>query len=144
MSLQEIQQFQEKHEVARADDIVGTDQPDIYSISCNASRLMLEIFQMIHRGGYQIFQVGYINKNWTCWDKRVKFKKAKLVLTEDKEWRNHHQKEGNTNCLRSRIRGRDCILDFWGKVVPLKTCFIQAKIKFLLKKNWHNLMTSWS
>ena len=27
MSLQEMQQFQEKHEVARADAIVGTDQP---------------------------------------------------------------------------------------------------------------------
>ena len=27
MSLQETQQFQEKHEVARADDIVGTDRP---------------------------------------------------------------------------------------------------------------------
>ena len=26
MSLQEVRQFQEKHEVARADDIVGTDQ----------------------------------------------------------------------------------------------------------------------
>ena len=28
MSLQEMQQFQEKHQVARADDIVGTDQLD--------------------------------------------------------------------------------------------------------------------
>ena len=26
-SLQEMQQFQEKHEVARGDDIVATDQP---------------------------------------------------------------------------------------------------------------------
>ena len=32
MSLQEMQQFQEKHEVARADDIVGTDQPHTASV----------------------------------------------------------------------------------------------------------------
>ena len=32
MSLQEMQQFQEKHEVARADDIVGTDKPHASSV----------------------------------------------------------------------------------------------------------------
>ena len=32
MSLGEMQQFQEKHEVARGDDIVGTDQPDTASV----------------------------------------------------------------------------------------------------------------
>ena len=32
MSLQEMQQFQEKHEVARADDIVGTDQAHTASV----------------------------------------------------------------------------------------------------------------
>ena len=33
MSLQEMQQFQEKHhEVARADNIVGTDQPHTASV----------------------------------------------------------------------------------------------------------------
>ena len=62
---------------------------------------MLEIFQMIHRGGYQTFQVGCIKKNCTCWGKTVKFKKAKVVLAEDKEWKNHHQKEENSYCLRS-------------------------------------------
>ena len=35
MSLQEIQQFQEKQEVARADDIVGTDQPHTASVGMN-------------------------------------------------------------------------------------------------------------
>ena len=113
-----------------------------YQVEC--IKVMLEIFQMIHRGGYQTFQVGYINKNWTCWNKTVKFKKAKVVLAEDKDWRNYHRKEGNTNCLTLRIRGRDCIVDFWGKMVPLKICFIQARIKLLLKKSWHNSMTSWS
>ena len=32
MSLQEMQQFREKHKVARADDIVGTDQPHTVSV----------------------------------------------------------------------------------------------------------------
>ena len=32
MSLQEMQQFQEKHKVARADAIVGTDQPHAASV----------------------------------------------------------------------------------------------------------------
>ena len=32
MSLEEMQQFQEKHDVARADDIVGTDQPHTASV----------------------------------------------------------------------------------------------------------------
>ena len=32
MSLQEMQQFQEKHEVARADDIVCTNQPNTASV----------------------------------------------------------------------------------------------------------------
>ena len=32
MSLQEIQQLQEKHEVARADDMVGTNQPHTLSV----------------------------------------------------------------------------------------------------------------
>ena len=32
MSLPDIQQFQEKHKVARADDKVGTDQPHTASV----------------------------------------------------------------------------------------------------------------
>ena len=32
MSLQEMQQFQEKHEVAGANDVVGTDQPHKASV----------------------------------------------------------------------------------------------------------------
>ena len=32
MSLQEMQQFQEKHNVVRADDIVGTDKPHTSSV----------------------------------------------------------------------------------------------------------------
>ena len=32
MSLQEMQQFQEKHKAARADDIVGTDQQHTSSV----------------------------------------------------------------------------------------------------------------
>ena len=32
MSLQEMQQFQEKHKVVRADDIVGTDKPHTSSV----------------------------------------------------------------------------------------------------------------
>ena len=32
MSLEEMQQFQEKHDVARADDILGTDQPHTASV----------------------------------------------------------------------------------------------------------------
>ena len=31
----------------------------------------------------------------------MKFKKAKVVLAEGKELKNHHQKEENANCLRS-------------------------------------------
>ena len=65
-----MQQFQEKQEVARADDIVGTDQPHTALVGMHQGNarieVMLEIFQMMHRGGYQTFQVGYINKNLTC------------------------------------------------------------------------------
>ena len=60
MSLQEMQQFQEKHEIARADDIVGTDQPHTASVGMhqgNARDLPDD-----NRGGYQTFQLGYINK----------------------------------------------------------------------------------
>ena len=32
MSLQEMEEFQKKHEVARADDIVGTNQPNTASV----------------------------------------------------------------------------------------------------------------
>ena len=60
-----MQEFQEKHEVAGADDIVGTDQPDKASVGMHQGN-MLKIFQMIHRGGHETFQVGYINKNWAC------------------------------------------------------------------------------
>ena len=40
-----MQQFQEKHEVARADDIVGTDQPHKASVGMHQGNV--EIFQMI-------------------------------------------------------------------------------------------------
>ena len=38
MSLQEMQQFQGKHEVARADDVVGTDQPHTASVGMNQGK----------------------------------------------------------------------------------------------------------
>ena len=42
MFLQEMKQFQEKHEVARADDIVGTDQP--YTVSVGMHQVNVRDF----------------------------------------------------------------------------------------------------
>ena len=39
MSLQEKQQFQDKHEVVRADDIVGADQPLTASVGMHQSNV---------------------------------------------------------------------------------------------------------
>ena len=107
-------------------------------------KVMLEIFQMTHRKSYQTFHVGYINKNWSCGHKTVKVNKAKVVLAEDKAWRSHHKKEWNKICLRLSIWHRDCILGFWGKVVLLKTWYIRARIKLLLKNSCHNSIAYWS
>ena len=43
MSLQEMQQFQEKHKVARADDIIGTDQPPKASVKMHQGNAHGEI-----------------------------------------------------------------------------------------------------
>ena len=59
MSLQEMQQFQEKHEVARADDIVGTDQPHTASVGMHQGNAR-DLPDDTQRWR---FQVGYINKN---------------------------------------------------------------------------------
>ena len=58
MSLQEMQQFQEKHQVARADDVVGTDQLHTASVRIHQGKAG----DLPNRSEYQTSQVGYINK----------------------------------------------------------------------------------
>ena len=58
MSLQEMQQFQEKHQVARADDVVGTDQLHTASARIHQGKAG----DLLNRSGYQTSQLGYINE----------------------------------------------------------------------------------
>ena len=66
----------------------------------------------------------------------MKFRKAEVVLAEKKVRRNHRQKEENKNCLRLCIRGKECILNFSRKVVPLKSCFIKGTAEEKLAKSY--------
>ena len=61
-----MQQFQEKHEVPRPDGMAGIDQPHTASVGMHQGNVGDLLFQMIHGGRYQIFQMGYINKKYTC------------------------------------------------------------------------------
>ena len=59
MSLQEMQQFQEKHKLARADDTIGIYQPHTTSVGMHQGN----VGDLPNSGGYQTFQVGYIRNN---------------------------------------------------------------------------------
>lgn len=115
MLLEEIQQFQEKHEIAGADDMVGADQPYRTSVGMHQDYiwdLPIGTESWISNLPGQTHQ-----EEIEPLDKTVNFKKAKVVLVEQNAWRSHHQKESSTSCIKLRIRGRDCIPGFRGKVV---------------------------
>ena len=81
-------------------------------------------------------------------EKKLTFKKANIVLSEIKQWRSYHHKEKNTNCSRwmikiKRLRLRYCVPDFWEKLVPLKACFFQGRMKLLLQ-NWRSCSSTWT
>ena len=87
MSLQEMQQFQEKHEVARADNIVGTDQPHTASVGMhqgNARDLPddTQRWRLKLPGG--IHQQEFVWHNETCWPAE----KTEATTDEDPDTKN--------------------------------------------------------
>ena len=110
MSLQEMQWFQEKHKVAKAHDIVGTDQPHTASVGMhqgNARDLPDDTQRWISNlpGGIHQQELDLLRQNSEVQESKSSFGRGQRAKKQSSKGREY-------KLSRSRIGRRDCILDF--------------------------------
>ena len=104
MYLQEMRQFQEKHKVGRADDIVGTDQPHTASVGmCLPDDTQRWISNLPH--GIHQQELDLLRQNSEVQESKSSFGRGQRAKKQSSKGREY-------KLSRSRIGRRDCILDF--------------------------------